>query len=603
MSFVEAIISHSSVNDNEPCMLRRQSSTTFFKVTQTVNATRFRTEKFDDFYEKHEEIGQGHFADVYRVKEKSTGTEYAAKYIKKKRLESSRRGVSKKDIQNEVNILAEMDHENIIYLHQVYENRQHVILVLELVGGGELFDFISEREWLTEEEASYFVKQILLGIKHMHSKNVAHLDLKPENVMLKGSESHELKLIDFGVSKMLKPGEEFREMLGTTEFVSPEVINFEPITLNSDMWSLGVITYIMLSGASPFLGDTQQETYANIMACDYEFDEEFFAETSELAKDFIRRLFIKDQNKRMSVDECLVHPWIRPKSVMDESDRRKSKINIDSFKIFHARRRWKHSMKVVVLCNNLQRLNGDNLPNEKTTNNSNASSTQQETKKKDSVHKLDILNKNRERKEQSRKISTGDHNFVMSAIFCAIEDNNIKGLDNLLSMAHIDLNQTNLQGEGAVHVAAGKGQLEILKLLSFKGGNLCIVDARGDSALHWAARGSHLETIRYIVSKGANLNVQNKFGETCLHTSCAPNVNLSIIEYLLSFPLDINLKDNNDETAVHVAARHGSSNKILLLWKSKACLNQKNKKGEIPSDIASQNGHMECKKILLECML
>ena len=95
--------------------------------------------------------------------EKATGAEYAAKYIKKKRLESSRRGVSKKDIQNEVNVLAEMDHENIIYLHQVYETRQNVILVLELVGGGELFDFISEREWLTEEEASYFVKQILLG--------------------------------------------------------------------------------------------------------------------------------------------------------------------------------------------------------------------------------------------------------------------------------------------------------------------------------------------------------------------------------------------------------------------------------------------------------
>ena len=103
MAFVEAIISHSSVHENEPCLLRRQSSTTFFKLTQTVNAKRFRTEKFDDFYEKHEEIGQGHFADVYRVKEKSTGTEYAAKYIKKKRLESSRRGVSKKDIQNEVN--------------------------------------------------------------------------------------------------------------------------------------------------------------------------------------------------------------------------------------------------------------------------------------------------------------------------------------------------------------------------------------------------------------------------------------------------------------------------------------------------------------------
>ena len=193
--------------------------------------------------------------------------------------------------------------------------------------------------------------------------------------------------------------------------------------------------------------------------------------------------------------------------------------------------------------------------------------------------------------------------FVISAIFCAIEDNNIKGLDNLLSMAHIDLNQTNLQGEGAVHIAAGKGLLEILKLLSFKGGNLCIVDARGDSALHWAARGNHLDTMKYLVSKGVHANLQNKFGETCLHTSCGSNVDISIIKYLLSVPIDINLKDNNKETALHVAARHGCSHKVLLLWKSKACLNPKNNEGEIPSDIASKTGHVECQQILLECML
>jgi len=598
MSFVEAIISHSSVHENEPCMLRRQSSTTFFKAAQTVNATRFRTEKFDDFYEKHEEIGQGHFADVYRVIEKSTGAEYAAKYIKKKRLESSRRGVSKKDIQNEVNILSELDHENIIYLHQVYETRQNVILVLELVGGGELFDFISEREWLTEEEASYFVKQILLGIKHMHSRSVAHLDLKPENVMLKGSNSQELKLIDFGVSKKLKQGEEIREMLGTTEFVSPEVINFEPICLNSDMWSLGVITYIMLSGASPFLGDTQQETYANIMACDYEFDEEFFSETSELAKDFIRKLLLKDQNKRMSVDECLVHPWIRPKSVIHEADRRQSKINMESFKIFHARRRWKHSMKVVVLCNNLQRLNWKDSENIKKANNSTTN-----FENEDAIRAIDIKNRINGQEEAVRKISTDGNNFVMSAIFCAIYDNNIEGMDNLLSMAHIDLNQTNLQGEGAVHIASGNGQLEILKLLASNGGSLGVIDARGDNGLHWASRNNHLNVIKYLVSNGVHVNQQNKFGETCLHLSCYKKIDVSIIEYLLSIHTDVNLKDNNGETAVHVAARFGCSDKLLLLWKSKASLNEKNVKGEIPLDIASNNGNLECKQILIECML
>ena len=253
----------------------------------------------------------GQFAIVHRVIEKNTRTEYAAKFIKKKRLESSRRGVARVDIQKEIHILAEMEHVNVIYLHQVYENGQQVILVLELLRGGELFDFISEKERLSEEEASDFIQQILLGVRHMHSKNIAHLDLKPENIMLKNEHGPLLKLIDFGLSRKLKPGEEVREMLGTPEFVSPEVVNYEPICLNTDMWSIGVITYILLSGASPFLGDTQQETYANIVACDYEFDEEFFAHTSDLAKDFIRKLFVFEPRKRATVDECLQHPWIQ----------------------------------------------------------------------------------------------------------------------------------------------------------------------------------------------------------------------------------------------------------------------------------------------------
>ena len=111
--------------------------------------------------------------------------------------------------------------------------------------GGELFDFISEKERLSEEEASDFIQQILLGLKHMHSKNIAHLDLKPENIMLKNENGHLLKLIDFGLSRKIKPGEEVREMLGTPEFVSPEVVNYEPLSLTTDMWSIGVITYIL----------------------------------------------------------------------------------------------------------------------------------------------------------------------------------------------------------------------------------------------------------------------------------------------------------------------------------------------------------------------
>lgn len=120
----------------------------------------------------------GQFAIVRKCKEKSSGTEYAAKFIKKRRLSSSRRGVSREEIEREVNILREIQHSNIITLHDIFENKTDVILILELVSGGELFDFLAEKESLTEEEATQFLKQILDGVYYLHSKRIAHFDLK-----------------------------------------------------------------------------------------------------------------------------------------------------------------------------------------------------------------------------------------------------------------------------------------------------------------------------------------------------------------------------------------------------------------------------------------
>lgn len=120
----------------------------------------------------------GQFAIVRKCKEKSTGIEYAAKFIKKRRLSSSRRGVSREEIEREVNILREIQHSNIITLHDIFENKTDVILILELVSGGELFDFLAEKESLTEEEATQFLKQILDGVHYLHSKRIAHFDLK-----------------------------------------------------------------------------------------------------------------------------------------------------------------------------------------------------------------------------------------------------------------------------------------------------------------------------------------------------------------------------------------------------------------------------------------
>ncbi|XP_074507879.1 death-associated protein kinase 3 [Sebastes fasciatus] len=273
----------------------------------------FRQEDVELYYEMEEELGSGQFAIVRKCKEKSTSVEYAAKFIKKRRLSSSRRGVSREEIEREVNILREIQHSNIITLHDIFENKTDVILILELVSGGELFDFLAEKESLTEEEATQFLKQILDGVQYLHSKRIAHFDLKPENIMLldKNVPNPRIKLIDFGIAHQIKAGNEFKNIFGTPEFVAPEIVNYEPLGLEADMWSIGVITYILLSGASPFLGETKQETLTNISAVNYDFDEEYFSNTSELAKDFIRRLLVKDPKKRMTIDDSMEHPWIK----------------------------------------------------------------------------------------------------------------------------------------------------------------------------------------------------------------------------------------------------------------------------------------------------
>ncbi|PNJ18181.1 DAPK3 isoform 4 [Pongo abelii] len=273
----------------------------------------FRQEDVEDHYEMGEELGSGQFAIVRKCRQKGTGKEYAAKFIKKRRLSSSRRGVSREEIEREVNILREIRHPNIITLHDIFENKTDVVLILELVSGGELFDFLAEKESLTEDEATQFLKQILDGVHYLHSKRIAHFDLKPENIMLldKNVPNPRIKLIDFGIAHKIEAGNEFKNIFGTPEFVAPEIVNYEPLGLEADMWSIGVITYILLSGASPFLGETKQETLTNISAVNYDFDEEYFSNTSELAKDFIRRLLVKDPKRRMTIAQSLEHSWIK----------------------------------------------------------------------------------------------------------------------------------------------------------------------------------------------------------------------------------------------------------------------------------------------------
>ncbi|KAJ7307189.1 hypothetical protein JRQ81_009178 [Phrynocephalus forsythii] len=243
-------------------------------------------------------------------------------------------------------------------LHDLFASNAEMVLVLELIHGGELFDFIAEKEMLTEAEAIGFLKQLLSGVAYMHACHIAHFDLKPENIMLSQRDvpNPAVKIIDFGLAQKLQEGVAFKSLCGTPQYIAPEVINYEPLSTATDMWSIGVITYILLSGMSPFQGETDGETLANVVSGNYEFEEKYFSQTSEMAKDFIRQLLVKEPGDRMTARECLAHAWIKPLSRKQATHRSRSSINMKNFRRFNARRKWKLSFNMVSACSRLCRL-------------------------------------------------------------------------------------------------------------------------------------------------------------------------------------------------------------------------------------------------------
>ncbi|XP_030016390.1 myosin light chain kinase 2, skeletal/cardiac muscle isoform X2 [Sphaeramia orbicularis] len=252
-----------------------------------------------------EVLGGGRFGQVHKCVENSSGLTLAAKVIK------ARSQKEKEVVKIEIQVMNNLDHANLIQLYAAYESRNDIILVLEYVGGGELFDrIIDENYTLMELDAVMFIRQICDGLQHMHKMYILHLDLKPENILCVNRVTNKIKIIDFGLARVYKPREKLKVNFGTPEFLAPEVINYDFVSFNTDMWSLGVITYMLLSSLCPFLGDNDNETLNNILACKWNFEEREFMDTSEEAKNFISRLLVVNKSWRMSASEALRHPWL-----------------------------------------------------------------------------------------------------------------------------------------------------------------------------------------------------------------------------------------------------------------------------------------------------
>ncbi|XP_066181575.1 myosin light chain kinase family member 4 isoform X1 [Sylvia atricapilla] len=260
-----------------------------------------------NYYNVNEEevLGGGRFGQVHKCEEKATGLKLAAKIIKAQ-------GPKQKDeVKNEINVMNQLNHVNLIQLYDAFESKNDIVLVMEYVEGGELFDRIIDENYnLTEMDTISFIKQICKGIQYMHQMYILHLDLKPENILCVNRKANQIKIIDFGLARRYKPREKLRVNFGTPEFLAPEVVNYEFVSFPTDMWSLGVIAYMLLTGLSPFLGDDDNETLNNILACNWDFEDEEFRDVSDEAKDFISKLLIKEKCWRLSATAALKHPWL-----------------------------------------------------------------------------------------------------------------------------------------------------------------------------------------------------------------------------------------------------------------------------------------------------
>src|SRR3990167_5897991 len=217
-------------------------------------------------------------------------------------------------IDDKIMILKRVRHPNVITLHAVFETDNEVILVMELAQGGELFDKLIEDGSYNESDTVRILQQIIRAVDYLHSLNIVHRDLKPENILLKNTTTREIKICDFGLSKVFDEIESVNTFCGTPGYVAPEILFENKYSKPVDLWSIGVIAYVLLSGYPPFYSDNLPKLFAQIKGAKYNFAGKEWDNTSDEAKDFIEKLLVINPEKRMTAKEALRHPFLSGRS-------------------------------------------------------------------------------------------------------------------------------------------------------------------------------------------------------------------------------------------------------------------------------------------------
>jgi calcium-dependent protein kinase len=261
-------------------------------------------------YKKLNFLGEGSFAAVYRVQNRITDSIRAMKIINKS---ASCSAEDDKEIFNEINILRTLDHPNILKIFEFYSNKESYSIVTELCSGGELFQEIVDKGPFNENYSAYVMFQILSAINYCHNMKIVHRDLKPENILIVDRDKNNyprVKICDFGTSKMFEKGAIQRKLVGSSYYIAPEVLK-KHYDEKCDLWSCGVILYILLSGRPPFGGENDKEIMERVSIGKYDLQSSPFNKVSKNGIDLIQKLLIMDPKKRISAQDALLHPWFK----------------------------------------------------------------------------------------------------------------------------------------------------------------------------------------------------------------------------------------------------------------------------------------------------
>ena len=281
-------------------------------------------------------LGKGDFSHVRLAIHKDTKQDRAVKIIQKKKVDMKR-------LLAEISIVSKLSHPSIMEVYEVFEDTKKVYIVSEYCKGGELFDIISKKRNFSEKEACIIMEQLLSGICYSHKNGIVHRDLKPENILLEDkSRNLEIKIVDWGYATQMKQRERLNEMDGISYYIAPEVLEGD-YDEKCDIWSCGVILYILLCGYAPFYGENDKEIYNQVLKGEYDFPKEEWQNVSEEAKNLVQKMLEKDTKKRITALDALQDKWFKINKQKKTSNKLLAKNVLKNMKKFKKNKKFEQA--------------------------------------------------------------------------------------------------------------------------------------------------------------------------------------------------------------------------------------------------------------------